>query len=220
MQNALQALVLFDKSLGVVGCCNTPSPPSFAEEYMKCCSACKELKSFENFAKDRSTKDGHHHRCRPCNSAYRKRAYDKNPDYYKQKQSEYRAKNPEKVKASKAEYYQRHKEKVDSFIQGWRKENRDRVIQYGKRNYHKHKDTYYAKSAKRRALEAQSVPPWAEHDKIRQVYAKSLEMGLEVDHIVPLNSSKVCGLHCWANLQLLDSSLNRSKSNRTWPDMF
>jgi hypothetical protein len=32
-------------------------------------------------------------------------------------------------------------------------------------------------------------------------------------------SKKVCGLHCWANLQLLDPMINVIKSNRYWPDM-
>jgi hypothetical protein len=41
----------------------------------------------------------------------------------------------------------------------------------------------------------------------------------EVDHVVPLKSKLVCGLHCEANLQIIKRSANRSKSNRRWPDM-
>jgi len=40
-----------------------------------------------------------------------------------------------------------------------------------------------------------------------------------VDHIVPLKSPLVSGLHTEANLRLLPGAENRSKHNRFWPDM-
>ena len=36
----------------------------------------------------------------------------------------------------------------------------------------------------------------------------------EVDHVVPLQSKFVCGLHCEANLQVITKSKNASKCNR------
>jgi 5-methylcytosine-specific restriction endonuclease McrA len=41
----------------------------------------------------------------------------------------------------------------------------------------------------------------------------------EVDHIVPLKSPLVCGLHVEHNLQVIPATQNRRKHNRVWPDM-
>ena len=35
-----------------------------------------------------------------------------------------------------------------------------------------------------------------------------------VDHIIPLNHSDVCGLHCISNFQYLSSKDNNKKSNK------
>ena len=42
--------------------------------------------------------------------------------------------------------------------------------------------------------------------------------GWDVDHVVPLKSNLVCGLHCWTNFAVVPLAVNRSKGNRTWPD--
>lgn len=74
-------------------------------------------------------------------------------------------------------------------------------------------------AAYRRAAIRQATPAWVDRTKVLMVYKKARDLGLTVDHIVPLISSTVCGLHCWENLQLLDKSLNSSKQNLMWPDM-
>lgn len=42
---------------------------------------------------------------------------------------------------------------------------------------------------------------------------------MEVDHIVPIKSDIVCGLHCIDNFQLMTREDNARKGNRFWPDM-
>jgi hypothetical protein len=71
-----------------------------------------------------------------------------------------------------------------------------------------------------------ATPKWADGDALDAVYrlAQKLteESGVchEVDHIVPLKSENVCGLHCEANLRVISLEANRSKGNRHWPDMW
>jgi len=67
-------------------------------------------------------------------------------------------------------------------------------------------------------------PAWADTKIMLQIYktAKKLrKMGhaVEVDHIVPITSKLVCGLHCEDNLRIVNRELNRHKSNHHWPDM-
>jgi hypothetical protein len=70
-----------------------------------------------------------------------------------------------------------------------------------------------ARQAKRRARVLQAIPKWADILKIREIY-KLCPKGYHVDHIVPLVSNVVCGLHCESNLQYLTAEENMQKSNK------
>lgn len=83
-----------------------------------------------------------------------------------------------------------------------------------------------AKLARRRAAKKQSCVLWADRAKVEWFYAEAQRLskltGMEyhVDHIVPLTSACVCGLHNEFNLQLLPALDNLRKHNRHWPDMW
>ena len=102
--------------------------------------------------------------------------------------------------------YQKHKESVKKRLEIWLEKNKDRTRQY---------------RAEYKARRAKATPKWFDQERlqIEALYKKARELNLEVDHVVPIRSKKVCGLHTWANLQLLDKTLNSRKSNRHWPDM-
>jgi len=74
-------------------------------------------------------------------------------------------------------------------------------------------ENYAHNQAKRRALKIKATPAWADLEKIKDIY-KNCPSGYHVDHIVPLNSDIVCGLHTADNLQYLLAADNISKSNK------
>lgn len=135
-----------------------------------------------------------------------------NPERQREFEIAYRARHPERRKASVDAHRVKPeaKEKARSARKIWSANNKDRLA---------------ARSAARRALKLQATPRWVAEEEFLFVYAeaqrKSIETGTDhhVDHIVPLKSKIVCGLHVPWNLQVLIGSENLSKNNRHWPDM-
>lgn len=76
---------------------------------------------------------------------------------------------------------------------------------------------YFTRSRQVRIRRA--TPAWANHSVMKEWYRRSALLGVEVDHIVPLHSPLVCGLHWEGNFQLLPAIDNMRKGNRQWPDM-
>lgn len=66
-----------------------------------------------------------------------------------------------------------------------------------------------------------ATPPWADFTLIRAVYEEAARLTWEtgvfhdVDHVVPLNNPRVCGLHYHLNLRPMPKGPNNAKSN-TW----
>ena len=82
-----------------------------------------------------------------------------------------------------------------------------------------------AASARRHAKKLNATPKWANHFVIEEAYdlaqrrTKATGFKWHVDHIVPLQSTFVCGLHVENNLRVIPAVVNVEKSNRHWPDM-
>ena len=81
------------------------------------------------------------------------------------------------------------------------------------------------KTARRKRAKDLATPRWADIEKMREFYAAAQRLSHElcepyhVDHIVPLTSKLVCGLHNQFNLQVLPGVENLKKHNRHWPGM-
>jgi hypothetical protein len=126
----------------------------------------------------------------------------------KNTQYKWNAKNPECNKNSSKKWYAKNKKKARKTVAKWEEKNKE-----AKRIY----------SALYRAAKKQAVPRWVNMKAIAEIYKQAVELtkatGIphEVDHIYPLKSKYMCGLHVETNLQILTKAENAAKNNRSWP---
>lgn len=154
------------------------------------------------------------------------------PDFEKRRAREYREEKPDVVKAIEAKKRAKRKETRGLEIQR-------QAAEYYQQNSEKlrarSRERYYARKEMDRPLVAQRVmarnarkrnatPSWGNKDAIQVFYDRAAELtrltgvAHHVDHIVPLQSRHVCGLHVEFNLAVKPWVENVSKSNRWWPD--
>jgi hypothetical protein len=82
-----------------------------------------------------------------------------------------------------------------------------------------------ARKNNKRAKKLKATPVWANQFFITEAYelaalrTKMFGFKWHVDHVVPLISDRVCGLHSHTNLSVIPARANLSKSNRYWPNM-
>jgi hypothetical protein len=156
-------------------------------------------------------------RKRRWNNTYKEkhpeRVKEANRKYYqspegKAKREEWLIKNPGQAKLSKYKHYLKNKEKYDAAA----------------REYAAlHPEWKAAHCAKRRATRLNATPSWVDNEElflIEEAYKlAALRMEItggswDVDHIIPLTSKYVCGLHTIHNLQVVPSSYNYRKHNK------
>ncbi len=111
-------------------------------------------------------------------------------------------------------------EELDSISKGEAKERTAMLKRASKKRYNKkYPEKRKAHRRARKLNMRQAMPSWETHANIALTYSLAAIAGDDVDHIVPLNSPLVCGLHCTDNLQCLTPLENMRKGNRIWPDM-
>lgn len=201
---------------------------------MKQCIDCKLTKDVAEYGKHATTADRLMQRCKACQSAYNKQYRTANTERIKANDKalataqakmraartrQWKKDNPERKKAIDTARYQRHKDAgtLDKYY-GKRDPEvaRQRAKQWRKDN--PAKVAYNVATA--RARRHQAVPKWVtkqEKAAMRRLYDQCQQIteqtGVphQVDHIYPLVSDVVCGLHCLANLQILTAEENNRK---------
>lgn len=177
---------------------------------MKTCSTCRALKPLTSFWKRSERKSGLESRCIECRKITNSLWHKLNKQANRARNKKWRLLNPESHKLIAARTRRKCRAQRLADMRLWMKQNPDQVAAY---------------AAKHRAAKLCATPRWANEFFISEVYhlaklrTKLTGTQWHVDHIVPLQSKIVCGLHVEHNLQLLPATINIAKNNRWWPDM-
>ena len=191
---------------------------------MKVCSKCGGAKSAEEFSRDVRSSDGLQPQCKACKAEGARLRHAANPGVARAYAKTWRQANLEEARARDVARYAANPEKVKARVQRWTEMNRERKASTDSAWKKANRDKANANAARREAQKLQATPVWANADHIAGMYEvaqlfRNIGIDMHVDHIVPLCSSKVCGLHVEFNMQLLVKSENSVKGNRWWPDM-
>lgn len=150
---------------------------------------------------------------------------DRHPDRIREAVKRHYNANKEKENKRARDYYQANAERIRALKVKLRIENKEHRRAYESQYSKENKGLINAKTTRRRCAKAQAIPKWVNHEKIAAIYFQCTELTIEtgvehhVDHIVPLRSTIVCGLHWENNLQILTKAENSKKGNRSWPNM-
>lgn len=199
----------------------------------KSCTKCGNQKPITEFYKRKNGMNGLSPCCKICESIYQKKWRKNNPELVKKTILKHKDNQSRIGKV----WYEKNKDKKNKQSRMWSLENKDRhkkmIREWLLKNRHTQKnwarenpEKNAAKAARRRAVKKNATPLWANNSAIDNIYLKSKELTIEsgvthnVDHVVPLVSGIVCGLHCQDNLRIITQFDNYSKNNRWWPDMW
>lgn len=148
-----------------------------------------------------------------------------NPEAKRLRCAKWAANNRDKVRASIKAHYLANPEKYAAYRANWARANPEKMADHKKKWKLSNRPKVAADAMKRNAAKLRATPAWADSKAIEQYYIiaafLTAELGVpfEVDHIVPLRSKIVSGLHAHTNMSISLAAWNRSKSNRWWPDM-
>lgn len=151
-------------------------------------------------------------------NTYQRERYKKNRAAHIERQRAYREANRDAINARRRERYKTYKGVANDRFRRWKSENPNYFSDYKRRN----KGKINAATAKRYAEKRKRTPPWLNEQHYIAIEACYIEahrlleltgIQFHVDHIVPIQSPMVSGLHVPWNLQVLPYYENIAKSN-------
>lgn len=211
---------------------------------MKTCPSCQASKPLSDFYKDKCAPSGVTSSCRVCLKARRADYYAANKEAVIARAKRWAEANPERVTAIKrawriadagtelgrsrqrhcrAAHREENPHKAAEYTAKYRAANPEKCAAYGVAYRLANPEKFAVRTMLRRARKLRATPSWfGEFDLlvIHEAYAlaKSREclFGFKwhVDHIIPLQSKLVCGLHCAPNLRVIPATVNQKKNNK------
>jgi len=220
---------------------------------MKMCASCQEMFEFSGFYVKGRSKSGASKLSSVCKKCHNKKviewqkknkekvrsyvrksckkAYDANPEKYKEKTTQRRLKDPVAYKMSVSKSYFKKQLNLDEAeilrrrknANTWRKANPEIARMRVKMARERHPQRHARYQSTRRANKMQATPLWLTPIQLAQIQeffdicsAVSMQTGIKhhVDHICPLLGKNVRGLHVPWNLQVIPAVENIRKSNR------
>lgn len=204
----------------------------------KQCTCCGQVKDIECFFVVKKGSDKRRPKCKDCMSIESAGWRNKNPERKKQLDRAYYDNNKEKCLAYSKEwkeknkeryrktweiYYEKNKDIIQTRVAEWAKENKDRSNKIKYKYVKNNKEKYAHYQSLRRAKKLKATPSWLNKKQLQEIeteYALAkwctdvLGMSYHVDHIVPLQSKTVCGLHVPWNLRVIPATDNIRKGNK------
>ena len=178
--------------------------------------------------------------CKSCMAERGRKYRAENPDKVRATGRKYSAKIPKELKDAWAKawreknidyvrdyrrksHYANHEKNVAKSRE-WKDANKDRALAKNAEWHKAHPEANRERAHIRRAALVRAVPAWYGREEARQImrdcdYISRLTgVKHEVDHIIPIQSKLVCGLHWHGNLRIITKDENRAKKNNFSPD--
>lgn len=137
---------------------------------------------------------------------------------YLNKKKQYYINNQATIVEYRQQYNKEHQESNREYRKRYYQQNKEKIKQYRQTNPVKHRGNRVG----RRKIPKYCIPVWYNFERktINELYNQckliTKQTGIihEVDHIVPINNKKVCGLHTLSNLRIITKEENGKKHNK------
>lgn len=204
------------------------------------CNKCGEDKPTPEFSLKRGKPTP---QCKKCTAEYAKAWHQENKErrnlrarelgkinaeQNRARQRKWVSENRATANAYSAKYRLNNLEKARASVDRWAEQNKDHKLACYSAWASRNKEKVLRRNRERQHAKIRAIPSWfGEFDTFvfeEALLLSDLRMaatGVEhnVDHMVPLKSKYVCGLHCASNFAVIPALENKAKGNRYWPDM-